>query len=96
MAISAIRNHLLKFYACIIKVPNFKVLDRYNVCDLQIPSSIQEVLDLSDFDIDFAPQPEDDVASIRNVRTTLTATGAASASARVTSVGNPGKCPKSL
>ena len=57
---------------------------------------VQEVLDLSDFDIDFAPQ-EDDVASIRNVRTTLTATGAApAASARVTSVGNPGKCPKSL
>ena len=60
------------------------------------PVVVQEVLDLSDFDIDFAPQPEDDVASIRNVRTTLTATGAAAASSRVTSVGNPGKCPKSL
>ena len=46
---------------------------------------VQEVLDLSDFDIDFST-PEDDVASIRNVRTALTATGA-TASARVTSIG---------
>ena len=56
------------------------------------------MLDLSDFDIDFAP-PEDDVASIRNVRTTLTATGAATSTAantRVASVGNPGKGPLSL
>ena len=51
---------------------------------------IQEVLDLSDFDLDFPPV-EEDVASIRNVRSALTATGNVAAAARVTSVGNPGK-----
>ena len=56
-----------------------------------IPPVHQEVLDLSDFDLNFPPV-EEDVASIRNVRSALTATGNVAAAARVSSVGgNPGK-----
>lgn len=50
-------------------------------------------MDLSDFDIDFHTPPEDDVASIRNVRTT---TGAAASAARVISVGPPSRHPSPI
>ena len=51
---------------------------------------VKEVLDLSDFDLNFPPV-EEDVASIRNVRSALTGPGNVAAAARVSSVGNPGK-----
>ena len=55
--------------------------------DQRRASDDQEVLDLSDFDLDLA-HPDDDAASIRNVRTALTAAGATTA--RMTSVGGGG------